>query len=219
MPRSTSRAAALPTVADILEAAEWRLADWSYDEMANAQPIVEIVWEIFRNESGFSSEDDRIKPHLDSIRRSDRREPWTALCSLLALESDARGYTAGTFQAGFFVLHCFSQAGRGHAKRAQDCLDELAMAYLKNNPASGSGEIFNHFVRLAGKHPAIESANTESLTYVSGLRTKTVSRATFAARLSRARKRIASQTQPQSATLENIFLRSYLQPVDVMAKE
>lgn len=219
MPHNTNAATALPTEAEILEASVWRLADWSNDETERAQLVVENVWDIFREQSRFSSDDDRIRPCLESIKRADRRDPWTALCALLALESDARDYNAGIYRAGLFVLHCFIQAGRGCAKRTTDTLDDLTMAYLKNNPGSSSGEIFNHFVRLAGKHPAIEYANSESITYATRSRSKSVKRGAFAVRISRVRKRLASQAQTPSATLENIFLRSYLQPVDVMAGE
>lgn len=219
MPHNTNAATALPTEAEILEASVWRLADWSHDETERAQLLVESLWDIFREQGQFSSDDGRILACLASIKRPDRRDPWTALCALLALESDARDYPAGIYRAGLCVLASFKQATRGQVKRAMDTLDGLIMDYLRNNQSAGSGELFSHFARLAGMHPAIESADNESITYVSGRRTKSVRRGAFAERVRQARKRIAALNDQPATVLGNVFLRSYQQPVVLMATE
>lgn len=219
MPRNTKLVSALPTEAEILEASEWRLADWSYEETARAQCVVESVWAVFQEKNRFSSDDCRIKPWLESIKRADRRDPWTALCALLALESDARNYNAGIYRAGLCVLDCLRQAIKGEAKRAVDSLDSLIIEYLKNHRNTASGELFSHFSRLAGMHPVIESANSESITYIFGRRTKIVNRGAFSVRVSRARKRIDTQIDDPGMVLGNVFLRSYQQPVAVMAAD
>lgn len=213
---STRRVLALPTVAEILDAAVWRLADWQPEEIERMRPMLDQVWEIFRENIGFSSEDPRIKKILVKLKRNDRRDPWTALCALLVLESDSMGECAGVYRAGMDVLNSCRQASRGSAKRAEDALDRLILDNLRNNPEIRSSELFEQLGRLEGMHPVIDSADASAIAYNTGSRTKSINRGAFAERVSKLKRRQETAFPSNVISLENILLRRNSQPVALM---
>lgn len=192
MSRFTNRR--LVTEADIVDAAIWRLAAWSPEEIeAGTLRLVRL----FDQGVSLESEHPAVAELLATLDRpGERREAWTALCALAVLHADAYGDAALCFRAGFDLIGSYRQAMRGLQTRSDDDLDRLIAQYLGNHPKATATEIFEHFVGLADFRMVIVEASGTLLTYhpeASSERLSKISRHALEMRVSRARKQMASR--------------------------
>lgn len=184
-----SRTDRLPTAGEVLGAAIERLATWSPERveagMAGVARLVVLDTPI-----------DRAQPAVAELLQclgapNDGRSPWTALAALLVLHADALGDLSLFWRAGVVLLRSAAQTRRARVPRRRDALDELLGEYLSRHPTASAAKLWAHCESLPRSGFVVNEVVADTLTYWTGLRLRDVSRATFAVRVSRIRRRIA----------------------------
>lgn len=213
MRRPTERQHRLIEDGEIHDAALWRLAAWTPEQIeAGSARLVRAL------EQGqpLDSEATDVAEMLASFTRpGDRREPWTALCALAVLHADACADARLFLLAGFEVLTAYRQAMRGHQLREADDLDNLLAQYMARHPEATAAQIFKHCAGLAELRLVIEDADSETLTYrprQDSNKVRTIRFHAFEVRVSRLRHRAIADQAP---TPQQFPAWLMLQPVAV----
>jgi hypothetical protein len=124
----------LPTAADVIEAALYRLRTWTPEQVAAGLEAV----------AG-------MLPDLDPKRLAvpDRRDPWTAACALAVLHANAVGDLSLFWAAAAEVLAAHRQAQKARHEHRGDSLDVLLAAYLRELPDIEPRELWSELKRRA----------------------------------------------------------------------
>jgi len=129
---------ALVSVAEVVDAARWRLRRWSARRVAMA---VNLAAEL----TGLPIEDDRPQVARILRRVSDGRDSWVALCAVLVLRANETGDVSLLFRAGIEIMPAYQQGRRAACRRPGDALDQLIEAYLADEPDAGPAAIWEAF--------------------------------------------------------------------------
>lgn len=139
----------LITPADILEAARYRLRNWSPGQIEAGIATL-------------SSQDGRRGDRSDWGGPSYTRDPSSAISALLVLLADARGDAVLLFQAGYGVIESYRQAHRAMRPRRNDALNELIRQYLDEIPDIGPKKLWDDFcARAEDDHAVIADFNKD----------------------------------------------------------
>lgn len=135
--------------ADIIEAAEWCLANIP---LSDVQVLASILRPLTDN---FAEDRPEIAEILKDLRYPrNRKSSWSLACAVLARDAWYRSDTATFWAAGIEVLKAMQQGKRGthHNRNAHiaDLLDNCIAEYLSDFPRATSAEIFLSFSDIAG---------------------------------------------------------------------
>lgn len=174
---------------DVLDAALWRLADWTIEELERGAAIVASLRQLG---APLIRDQPDIRRALLMLERSgDRRDPWTALAALLVLHADACGDVSLFWRAGFDVV---TARRNSRARVSSAALNEFAAMvadYQANRPHATADEQFDFWAAIAGTHPVLaeHDSRRDVLTYVRNGRLVDINRASFARLFRRVRER------------------------------
>lgn len=211
MARSTEPRRSLLDRSEIREAALWRLSDWTLQER---EEVTAAIQQLLGKGVAMSSEQPEVAWLLASMGRTDRRDPWTALCALLTLVAEVMGDADLYWRAGLGVLEAHRQALRRSRVGGQDALDRLLSDYLRLHPDTTTRALFKHCQSLAPLRVVVVDETDDSLTYcqhASSARDKTLRWHAFEQRVSRLRQAISLEEDQPGNRLQ----RAWQQPVAV----
>lgn len=197
--------------ADIHEAALWRLADWEPQEIEQITPALTAL---VGRDAPLKSDQPDVAKLLSRLERSDRRDPWTALCALLSLWAEATGNANLFWRTGIVVLESFNQAKRRGQTRGDDALDRLLRDYLRLHPDTTASTLFRHCQSLSLLKVVIVDAGEDSITYQprpDSHKDRTVRWHAFEQRVSRVRKKLSLEIERPGVYLQHVWM----QPVAV----
>lgn len=144
-----ARVKRLAREADIIEAAEWCLANIPPSDV---QVLASILRPLTDN---FAEDRAEVATILKDLRYPrNRKSSWSLACAVLALDAWYRSDTATFWAAGIEVLKAMQQGRRGtHHNRnihIADQLDNCIVEYLSDFPRATPAEIFLSFSDIAG---------------------------------------------------------------------
>lgn len=201
---------------EIQDAALWRLADWTPEEIEAASAPLASLLSTCRELDASHRSVAKVLPNLQ--RPGDRRDPWIALAALVCLWAQAQGDKALFYRAGFEVLASYKQAMRGRQTPERDELDKLLTEYLTRHPATTADALYSHCQSLAPLRWVVQDASDDCLTYRASPagKLKPVSRHAFDMRVCRLRKALDATPSTKQNTSINIFRWPDMQPAAVM---
>lgn len=186
----------LITETEIHEAALWRLAGWSEDELAaGSARLARLI------ERGIelASDQPEVAQALGAFAgRKERREAWSALMALAVLHADAHGDADLFLRAGFEVVGaCRNARARQRCNAdAGNVLTDMIAEFQANRPQATADELFDFWADLAGgDHPifADHDGRNEVLTYDDRGKLRTVRRDSFRRQFRRVQEKSRTQ--------------------------
>jgi hypothetical protein len=187
----------LTSDAEVHEAAVWRLAAWTEQQidagMGELAQLLDAGHELAGDNPAVAAALQRL------ARPGDRRGSWSALCALAVFAAEARGDAGLFWRAGEQIVASRRQARRGHHRPAGDALDDLIAENVRRHPNRTARELFEHFRRLAGTAlTCVVEADDHRLLIEpdpQSTRLLGISRHAFEVRVSRTRARVLGEQQ------------------------
>lgn len=177
------------TIDDFVDAAIWRLRDWS---PLLVERGTDSVADLVNRGIPIAEDQPEVERLMKRLHR-DSRSKWSALCALLTLHADSTGNDLLKFSAGLEVWSAQRQARTG--ERKGNVLSRAIRGHMESHPNVSDVEIFEHFAAVAGEDydDLLDEITLEPLP---GRTKKTINRDAFCKRCRRIRPRI----EPLSST-------------------